>query len=257
MYTLLSHSRTIFMGKETRCYEHATSTNEIASILLSNFRPAEGTAILTFDQTAGKGQRGNTWLSEAGKNIAVSYILYPLFISAAKQFLLAQAIALGVCDFIRQYIDSNEVRIKWPNDIYVGSKKIAGILIENTISNAGIKNSIIGIGINVNQTNFDNKLLNPTSFTKETGKEFNLPGLAENLSACLEPRILALKAQKTALIETDYLNNLYKYQQSATYLDSDGIPFEGTIIGIAPGGKLIVQIKDKNCLFDLKEISFC
>lgn len=256
MYTLLSHSRTIFMGKEIHLYEQATSTNEAAAILLSNFRPAEGTAILTFDQTAGKGQRGNTWLSEPGKNIAISYILYPLFLPAAKQFLLAQAIALGVCDFVRQYIEASKIKIKWPNDIYADTRKVAGILIENTISNNGIKNSIIGIGINVNQTNFDHKLPNPTSFTNETQKEFNLYELCESLSACLEKRILSLKTGKTTILEQEYLENLYLYQQATQYKDNQGTEFEGIIIGVEPGGKLILKVGSEKRSFDLKEISF-
>jgi BirA family biotin operon repressor/biotin-[acetyl-CoA-carboxylase] ligase len=255
-YTLITHTESIFLGKEVHFYKSAPSTNAIAAELLSNSKPIEGTAILTFNQTAGKGQRGNSWIAEPGKNIAISYLFFPILLPVSKQFLLTQAIALGVCDFVRLHIDNVPVSIKWPNDIYVRAKKVAGILIENTISKGEIKNSIIGIGINVNQSIFDDKLPNPTSFTLETGKEFNLQQLAAQLSICLEPYLLALKAAKTDSLEKAYLDSLYLYRKPAFFRDSAGNLFQGTISGVAPGGKLIVQIQSEDYLFDIKEISF-
>ena len=255
-YIRISHTDTLFMGREVHFYQNALSTNVIAADLLSNSRPAEGTAILTFNQTAGKGQRGNSWMAEPDKNIAISYIFFPHLLPVSKQFLLTQAVALGVVHFVRQYIDNNPVSIKWPNDLYVGAKKIIGILIENTISNSEIKNSIIGVGINVNQAIFNDNLPNPTSFTLETGKEFNLHERAARLSACLEPYLLALKAGKTKDLEEAYLENLYRYRCPALFRDSEGKVFQGTITGIGAGGKLMVQIQSENCLFDIKEIAF-
>src|ERR1035441_10550859 len=146
--------QTLFIGKNLITLDSVASTNNFAKDMLSNTRPVEGTAIMAKEQYAGRGQMGNAWETESGKNLTCSFILYPEFLEADKQFFLNMAVALAVKDFC-EHVLHDEIKIKWPNDIYYHDKKLGGILIENSISGNKISSSVIGIGINVNQTAFD------------------------------------------------------------------------------------------------------
>lgn len=141
------------------------------------------TVVITDNQTEGRGQRGNTWHSEPGMNLTFSLVVYPSWMSAARQFELSMLVALGLVETLRQYIDEEHhpewLKIKWPNDIYYGDRKIAGILIENVIGENAIERSVIGIGLNVNQTRFARELPNPVSLREITGHETDLAKLLE------------------------------------------------------------------------------
>ena len=128
---------TLFVGRSIIELERTDSTNNFAAKLLNTQKPAEGTAIMTHIQEAGKGQRGNSWQSEAHKNLTVSFIFYPTFVSANKQFTLNIAISLGLHDYFKAEF-GDRVKIKWPNDLYIDHKKVAGILIENIWSGSGL-----------------------------------------------------------------------------------------------------------------------
>ena len=130
--------------------EKTDSTNTLARSLANESR--EDILITTDFQTAGRGQRGNSWESEQGKNLLFSLIIHPQDIPASQQFILCQHISLALCEVLRNY--TNNISIKWPNDIYWDNKKIAGILIEHDIEGGYLARTIIGIGLNVNQTNF-------------------------------------------------------------------------------------------------------
>ncbi|MES2138601.1 MAG: biotin--[acetyl-CoA-carboxylase] ligase [Bacteroidota bacterium] len=251
--------KTLFVGQNCIHLKSIDSTNSYASQLLGQIKPAEGTLIYTFDQQNGKGQRGNTWETEPNKNVASSFILYPSFLQASKQFLLNKIVSLAVADLMAELLKpadkTSEIRIKWPNDIYVGSKKVAGILIENTLRENNIQNAIVGIGININQAAF-NADINATSMSLIINKEFDLMQVLEKLSEFIEARYLQLKANKLESIDAAYLQNLYQLNEWHNYTSGDQL-FEGKIIGISAIGKLQVELKTNEIKeFDLKEIKF-
>src|ERR1019366_7130206 len=204
--------KTLFIGQNAIDLKSVDSTNSYASELLHQITPPDGTLIYTFNQQNGRGQRGNVWDSEPNKNGTLSYILYPAFLQADKQFLLNKITSLALSDLMSEILEgsdkSKEIKIKWPNDIYVGNKKIAGILIENTLRENTIKSTIIGIGININQTTFKANR-NATSLTLLTNTTSDIMQCIERLCELLEVRYLQLKANKLNSINTEYLQKLY------------------------------------------------
>ncbi len=141
---------------------------------------AHGTAVMARVQTAGRGQRGNSWEAEPGMNITLSLLLRPEGIEPARQFIISQAVSLAIVEMLDSFIGADAVSIKWPNDIYVNDSKIAGILIENVISGSAISRSIVGVGLNVNQTEFLSDAPNPVSLKQLLPKvDFNVDVLAE------------------------------------------------------------------------------
>ncbi len=163
----------------------------------------EGTVVITREQAEGRGQRGNKWISEAGMNLTFTIVLYPHFLEPAKQFGLSQAVSLGISDHLEKTLKGLKPRIKWPNDIYVNGGKISGILIENVLSGNKISFSLIGIGLNVNQTVFGEGVPNACSMRTLSGLEFDLEDCLSSLCACLERRYLQLKAGDVAGLEAD------------------------------------------------------
>lgn len=251
--------KTLFVGQNSIHLKTIDSTNSYASELLRQNKPAEGTLIYTFEQQNGRGQRGAVWESEPNKNGAFSIILYPNFLHADKQFSLTKIISLAVADLMAELTQATDktlqIKIKWPNDIYVGQKKIAGILIENTIRDKSIQNSIIGIGVNINQQLFEQGL-NATSLALLAGKEFDLKYVLESLCEFIEARYLQLKANKLDSLNNDYLQRLFRIDEWHTYTTFKE-PFEGKIIGVAASGKLQVETNTRVVKeFDLKEIQF-
>src|SRR5665648_1178797 len=138
----------MIIGSKLYFFENLPSTNTYAAKLLKKNKLPEGTVVYTNYQSAGRGQTGNIWESEDGKNLLVSIVLFPSFIIPACQFLISITLSLGICDFLKRYIPA--CAIKWPNDIYVNNDKIAGILIENSVMEGVIESSIAGIGLNIN-----------------------------------------------------------------------------------------------------------
>jgi biotin-(acetyl-CoA carboxylase) ligase len=144
--------------------DETASTNQYLSQLCNQLQEsvAELTTVTAEFQTAGKGQRGNTWEAEEGKNLLFSFVLYPSFLEARRQFILSQIVSLAIKEELSRW--SDEITIKWPNDIYWKDKKICGILIENDLSGHHIRRSIAGIGININQEVFNSDAPNPVHF---------------------------------------------------------------------------------------------
>lgn len=189
-------------------------------------------------------------------NLTLSLILYPNFLIPRQQFSLNQAIALGLFDFMSLHL-SQDLKIKWSNDLYVAKRKISGMLLQNSLSSHKIISSVVGLGININQKHFSTAIPNPTSLALETGLEYlDLSQLLSQLCQCLEKRYLQLKSGDFATLHQHYLQNLYQFQQTARYQRPDGAIFAGTITGLDPSGKLMIQ-HAKGCeAFGLKEISF-
>lgn len=231
--------------------EQTTSTNDVAR--QTKYR--HGDLIAAEYQTAGRGQRGNRWSSSAGKNLMFSVVLEPTFLPAARQFLLSEAVALALADTLAEY--GIEARIKWTNDIYVGDKKITGILIEHELHGANLARTVVGIGLNINQTEFDPSLPNPISMQAVAGREFDRREVLDRLYANLMRRYAVLEAGSTERLQSDYRRLLYRLDEPHTFLTPDGKPFTGTIRGVEPDGGLIVESADgtrRSYLF--KQIEF-
>ncbi len=217
----------------------------------------EGAVLWTDDQHDGRGMGNSTWESIKGLNITASFLLYPEFLEPEKQFYLNKAISLSVYDTVSSLLQNEfKTEIKWPNDILVDGNKVAGILIENLIQGSKIKCTVAGIGINVNQTQFENYPLKPTSLKKLTGKHFDIKESISILSGFVEERYNLLKSDPKNLLDKDYLSKLYRYQLWANY-KTKGKEFEAKICGIDKYGKLLLETKFGNIeSYDLKEVEF-
>lgn len=229
------------------------STNSYLSQLVKKKELKEGVVVFAQEQLAGRGQLNNVWESEQGKNILISVLLFPHFLKAENQFLLSKIISLGILDFLSACL--KDVKIKWPNDIYVGEKKIAGVLIENTIRGSAISNSIAGIGLNVNQTLFSASLPNPTSLKLETLDTFDLNEVLEKLCAKLEARYKQSLVEGEIIAE-EYIARLYRYKTRHLYRDNKG-EFYATITNIDKYGRLCL-LDEKNNMrkYAFKEVEF-
>ncbi len=254
---LLSNSNTLFIGKVLMEFPELPSTNLFATDLLSKSKPAEGTAISASFQTDGRGQIGSKWYGEPGKNLALSIILYPVFLSPVQQFFLSQAVALAVRDWLAETLEK-PAHIKWPNDVYIGDLKIGGILIQNSISGTAMQSSVVGIGINVNQEVFDPSLPNPTSLKIEAGgREFDLKTVRDRLFQHLEQRYLQLKSGQTEALAAAYREGLYGLGIPGNFQRRDGSVFRGVITGTTLAGQLCVLDENGDeSTFDLKAIQF-
>lgn len=228
------------------------STNTLLSDLAQKTQQPEGTVLITHAQTKGRGQRGNGWESEPGKNLTFSLLLKPHFLTPSSQFNLTIAVSLALTDFLKTKISSQPF-IKWPNDLLVNDLKICGILIENTLAGESIQQSVVGIGLNINQLLF--AITTATSMQMETGVEFDLSAELSDLVMCLEIRYLQLRSGKISELRQDYLDNLYWMNKEQRFA-SNGRAFHGTIEGIDLLGKLAVRENDRVHYFGIKEISF-
>lgn len=243
---------TLFVGQQLYNLPVCESTNQEAHQLLIKNKATEGCTVVTTEQTKGRGQRGNTWESEPGKNITLSVILSPVFLPVRKQFYLNMAVSLAVLDLLRAY-GAADARVKWPNDLYIADKKLGGILIENTINSLTLQHSIIGIGLNVNQLHF--QLHTATSLAIATGSGVELEPLTARLLELLEKRYLELRNDKLAKLKYEYLQALYRYQEPHNFI-VNGKQVSGSIVGVDEDGKLAVEIDRELCLFDFKQITY-
>ena len=251
--------KTLFVGQNIIHLKSVDSTNSYATELLRQIIVSDGTVIYTFEQEKGRGQRGNSWESEPNKNVAFSLILYPAFLSAEKQFLLTKMCSLALSDLMAELIGftdkPKQIHIKWPNDIYVNDKKIAGILIENNLRDHIIQSTVIGVGLNVNQLKF-NSTKNATSLKQLADSAFDLLQVVEHLCKFMEARYLQLKGGKLETIDSAYLDRLYRLNIWAEYTANEQL-FEGKIIGVSAAGKLRIELRSGEIKsFDLKEITF-
>jgi BirA family transcriptional regulator, biotin operon repressor / biotin---[acetyl-CoA-carboxylase] ligase len=226
------------IGKNLIFFDEIESTNEYANHLLAKTSPINGTCILTDFQTAGKGQIGRSWESAAGENLLLSYIFFPIRAVVADQFAINMAVALSIKHCISDYCD--QVSIKWPNDIYVHNRKICGILIQNSISGQNIKNTILGIGINVNQMTFADWVPNPTSLRLETGHTFDKMSVFVNLNKYLGPYLQWIDDGRHTEIIQQYNEHLYKKHLLSTFIMRDGSRMQGQVDHVDHSGRLNV-----------------
>ena len=214
-------------------------------------READQTALCVVAeyQTAGKGCGTNSWESERGKNLTFSLLIHPEGISAKEQFFISEAVSVAICETLAPYI-YNKVEIKWPNDIYVGDQKICGILIENRLQGTEIKDSIIGIGLNVNQREFKSDAPNPVSLYQLTGKETDRETL---LNSFLQAFDKALHNKTTCFV---YKKMLYRKGKQYLYKDKTTC-FVATLTDVLPDGRLLlVDQEGQERLYAFKEVAF-
>lgn len=230
------------------------STNNYATEQFIKNDWKEGTVVITDEQLEGRGQINNNWESEAQKNILMSIVLYPAFLPVQFQFLLSKVIVLGISDVVSLYTDN--VKVKWPNDIYVGEKKIAGILIENSIMGSTLDSSIVGIGLNVNQLEFKSDAPNPVSLFQLTGEILQIDQILKLLFNAIDKWYSILKGGEVELVSVHYLGRLFRYKELNNYEDKTG-NFKGTIVGVNEIGQL--EIKKTNgelAVYHFKEVAF-
>ncbi len=208
------------------------STNNYAMGLIHEGMATHGTAIFAWHQSAGRGQRGKTWISEPGQNITLSLILTPP--PGLKPFILSAIIALSCRELIESYAKS-EVYVKWPNDIYWRDRKAGGILIENLVSGIESKWSVAGMGININQVSFPDETNRPVSLKQITGKSFDSEVLSKELCSLIDKRF---KSYESSSILAEYNENLL-FKGKKVNLKSGQVTFETIIKGVNDSGELI------------------
>ena len=179
-------------------FDTVGSTNDVAR----DTQYRDGDIVWADFQTAGRGQRGHTWESRAGENLTFSVVLEPHFLPIAEQFMLLEAVALALSDFFAEV--GVGTKIKWTNDIYVGNRKAVGILIEHNYSGGKLSRTIVGIGINVNQTEFSADIPNPISLSLLTGEKYDRKALLEQFEKCLTVRYSQLKNGEWGKLQSDY-----------------------------------------------------
>ncbi|MCD6020048.1 MAG: biotin--[acetyl-CoA-carboxylase] ligase [Bacteroidetes bacterium] len=250
---------TLFIGKSLLFLHEVESTNTYAMNLLRNVNPVEGTVVYTDHQTRGKGQRGAVWTSKTGQNLTLSVILKPHFLGQNNTFYLSKISALAVYDVLTDILVTSQydIKIKWPNDILINHRKVAGILIENSFTTQALQYSIIGIGLNVNQEEFGEFERSATSLRLAAGKCFDRPVVMEQLCMKLEKWYLKLKEGKTELIDKHYTEVLFGMNQLWDFEDGDAKRFQGTINGVTREGKLMLTLSDSSQKqYDIKELKF-
>ena len=247
---------TLFVGQNLIKLTEVDSTNNFMKLMVSNSEPLpEGTVIMADHQFAGRGQQGNTWFADPGANLTFSLFLKPVFLSSIQQFLLNIAISIGVCNVLKNILGSS-IKIKWPNDFYYEDKKIGGMLVENTISGTQYKTAIIGIGINVNQINFDETIKDKaTSILQILKKEVRLDEILPMICSSIEAKYIFLRAGGYSSLREEYLKSLYLYKEDALYLKDDKV-FEGQIVNVTEQGLLVLLTNDLETYHNFKEIAF-
>lgn len=241
-----------------RIIEEGTSTNILLNEWIKEEQVPEGSILAARSQTAGKGQKGNSWHSEPGENLTFSMVLYPHSISIQAQFIISQIVSLAVKQVIDPYVQG--VSIKWPNDIYVGERKIAGILIENNLSGRTIDSCIIGIGLNVNQKSFPDTLPNPISLYQLTQQRADLDRLLQTLQQTIYTDYLRFLADpnKKATIQQAFHMALFRREGLFPYFDrKNNELIMARIESVAPNGTLSLRLENGTIRnYQFKEVEY-
>ncbi|MBL6447168.1 biotin--[acetyl-CoA-carboxylase] ligase [Fulvivirga sp. 29W222] len=243
-------AKTLFLGKKVIFLPTCHSTNDEAAHLLEKHPVMEGTIVITNNQTAGKGQRGNAWLTEPGKNLTFTLVLKPNFLSIVQQFNLNIVISLGIVDYLNSI--RKGFQVKWPNDIYYKEQKICGVLIQNVLKSNRIEYTIVGIGLNVNQLKFPEE--KAVSLAQVTGEIYDLQMALNSLCEYLEKQYMQLKRGELDALRNEYLNNMYRFGEDHLYKDKE--VFQGRITGISEHGLLEIETYKGLRKYNFKEVEF-
>ena len=234
--------------------EEADSTN---NVLLRQIREYDNLSVVAaVKQTAGRGQRGNRWVSAPGDNLTFSLLLKPEGLPVREVMALTCLATLAVRDTLRD--EGVAAVIKWPNDIYVGKRKICGMLVENGLDGTDIDWSVIGIGINLNQTVFPGELLNPISLKRLTGRSYELEPFLEKVCRGIEKLLPELASTESRNgLRAAYERDLFQKDSPASYRDlATGEEFTGIIRGITPEGLIRIETEGRERTFGFKEVGY-
>ena len=232
-------------------FDTTASTNDDAR----DEKYREGDVVWADFQTAGRGQRGHEWHSRKGENLSFSVVLEPTFVPIAKQFSVSEVVALSLVDMLAEY--GIDAKIKWTNDIYAGDKKLVGILIEHSLAQTSLRRTIVGVGINVNQTEFDASLPNPVSMAQLLGKELDAEAVLKCFLTHLQRNYELLREGGAEALHDRYNALLYRKNEYHTYALPSGEKFSAKIIGTAPSGALRLEDKSGNTKdYLFKEVEF-
>lgn len=248
--------------------EEIKSTNSFMLDQLANGANwEEGTTVYTLRQTAGRGQIGNSWESEIDKNITFSMLLKPLFLPIKEQFLISEITCIAIVEAINSIISSetiscNQIQekicIKWPNDIYIGDDKLCGILIENSLQGCNFAQSILGIGINVNQENWIGNAPNPTSLKLKYHQDFSPVKVLDKVTEKIWYYYILLQSGMKEKIHSQYLSLLYRREGFHKYKDAEsGKEFAAKIMDVEPSGYLLLEEESgEKHRYMFKEVKF-
>lgn len=209
-------------------------------------------------QTAGHGQRGNSWESAPGENLTFSILFRPEEMPPALQFYISEAVALAVVDFLA--VHGIEAKVKWPNDIYVDDRKICGILIRHSLAGEYISFSVIGVGINVNQTEFVSDAPNPVSIAMVTGERYDVDNLYDLVADCIERRLESIgDDDRRSAIHREFMSRLWR-GDGAYYPFTDtatGEHFSAAVDCVSTSGPITLRLADGSFrTYSFKEVSF-
>jgi BirA family biotin operon repressor/biotin-[acetyl-CoA-carboxylase] ligase len=245
-------ANTLFIGQKLIYVPECHSTSTLLNELNDKSDLPEGATVITDNQMAGRGQRGNSWKTEPGKNLTFSILLRPKFLEPRHQFQVSMMISLSLADAIGA-LTSLAVKLKWPNDLFVGDKKVGGILIENQLQGASISASIVGIGLNVNQESFEHP--GASSLLNITHKRLDLETVLHCILEKIEHNYLELRSARTTDLKRRYVNSLYRYLRPHQFV-SNGEAFNGIIRDVDEHGRLCVETEGGVRSFAFKEIGF-
>lgn len=240
-------------------FETIHSTNSYLKELNGGDADYDMELVTTEYQTAGRGQKGNSWESENGKNLLFSLLFHPRDIGANRQFCISEIISLSVVNALKQVsegvVDASDFSVKWPNDIYWKEKKIAGILIENDLVGHNIKDCIIGVGLNVNQSCFVSDAPNPVSLYNIVGTQIDRESLLSTIMTNFIAYIERLYLNNISDIHREYMSNLFRRSGIHHYRDVNGL-FQASIKDVRDDGRLILLDTDGNQrIYEFKEVS--
>ena len=238
-------------------FDEINSTNVYLHDKISENYDISDTVVVAAHQTAGRGMDKNRWESEAGKNLLFSIALNVNFLEADNQFKISQAVSVAIVETLQNIIDSNKFFIKWPNDIYFGDKKLAGMLIQNTIEGRMMGTTIIGIGLNVNQMEFSKDIPNPISLKQISAKDYDLEDLLDLLINNIKSSVESLRLKENQIaINEKYISKAYRYHQWADYLYKNKVK-SMIINGFDCYGRLILEDQSgEEIICDVKELQF-
>lgn len=256
LYTLQNNIFSgLFVGQNLITIKQVDSTNNFLKNSLTNSKPLpEGTVIMAESQYAGRGQQLNRWHSQDGKNLTFSILLNPGFLPLGQQFDLTRAVSLGIINALSPFL-GDQLKIKWPNDIYFADGKLGGILIENLVQGTKIKNSVIGIGLNINQEKFPLEVPNAVSLKQILLKDYDLKLILSDICKNIEAVYLILKAGHFDVVRKGYLARLYWLNERKLF-KAGGQIFEGVIENVREDGVLILNNGSGTSEYTQKEIEF-
>lgn len=236
--------------------DEVDSTN---AYIMRNTSELEAPVMVTaYRQTAGQGQRGNSWEAEPGKNLTFSIFYRPVELPPMAQFSMSEAVALAVVDFLAGH--GIEAKVKWPNDIYVDDRKICGILIRHSVMGAYVSYSVIGVGIDVNQTMFLSDAPNPVSMKQITGESYDLTSLKMEIADIMERRLESIRSSESRERQhVEFMRNLWRGDgREYPFTDTaSGETFLAEIVDIAAHGPMTLRLADgAERTYAFKEISF-